>query len=87
MGFLTERAPAGLNSSSEVAARVAERLCARARAPGFARVPVTVSFGVASIKSGATSLAELIEQADRALYASKEAGRDRVSRWDDIAPQ
>ncbi len=72
-------------ASSEVAARVAERLCENARAPGFARAHFTVSFGVASIQSGAESLAELLEQADRALYASKEAGRNRVTRWDDIA--
>ncbi len=73
-------------ASSEVGARVAQRLCEKARAPGFTLVPVTVSFGVASIKSGAETLAELLEQADRALYASKEAGRDRVTRWDEIAP-
>ena len=72
-------------ASSEVAARVSERLCGKARAPGFARVPVTVSFGVASIKSGAESVSELLEHADKALYASKEAGRDRVTSWDDIA--
>jgi len=44
-----------------------------------------VSFGVASTASGASTLAELLEQSDRALYASKEAGRDRVTRWEDIA--
>ena len=71
-------------ASSEVAVVVAERLCEKTRAPGFTRVPITASFGVASIKSGAQSLAELLEQADRALYASKEAGRDRVTAWNDI---
>jgi diguanylate cyclase (GGDEF)-like protein/PAS domain S-box-containing protein len=70
---------------SEAAARVAERLREKARSPGFARVPFTVSFGVASTASGASTLAELLEQADRALYASKEAGRDRVTRWETIA--
>ena len=70
---------------SEAATRVAERLREKARSPGFARVPFTVSFGVASTASGASTLAELLEQADRALYVSKEAGRDRVTRWDDIA--
>jgi diguanylate cyclase (GGDEF)-like protein/PAS domain S-box-containing protein len=70
---------------SAAAAKVAERLREKARSPGFARVPFTVSFGVASTASGASTLAELLEQADRALYASKEAGRDRVTRWDDIA--
>ncbi len=73
-------------ASSEVAVGVAERLCEKARAPGFTRVPITVSFGVASMTSGAQSLPELLEQADRALYASKGAGRDRVTAWKDIAP-
>jgi len=27
----------------------------------------------------------MLEQADRGLYASKEAGRDRVTAWEDIA--
>ncbi len=70
---------------SEEATQVAERLREKARSPGFARVPFTVSFGVASTASGASTLAELLEQADRALYASKEGGRNRVTRWDDIA--
>ncbi|MBW1686545.1 MAG: sensor domain-containing diguanylate cyclase [Deltaproteobacteria bacterium] len=70
---------------SEAATQVAERLREKMRSPGFARVPFTVSFGVASTASGASTLAELLEQSDRALYASKEAGRDRVTRWEDIA--
>ncbi len=72
-------------ASQEVAGRVAERLCRTARSPGFAQVPVSVSFGTASIRSGAESIAELLEQSDRALYASKEAGRDRVTAWEDIS--
>ncbi len=39
---------------------------------------ITVSFGVASYKSGDTS-ADLIARADRCLYASKQYGRDRVT--------
>jgi diguanylate cyclase (GGDEF)-like protein/PAS domain S-box-containing protein len=70
---------------SGAAAQVANRLRQKARSPGFASAPFTVSFGVASTASGAESLAELLDQSDRALYASKEAGRDRVTRWDDIA--
>jgi PleD family two-component response regulator len=44
-----------------------------------------MSFGVVSSESGATTLSELLDQADKALYASKEGGRDRVTRWDAIA--
>ncbi len=42
---------------------------------------ITMSFGVASIVEGATTLEELIEQADNALYMSKESGRNRVTVW------
>ena len=69
----------------EVAIRVAERLRKKIGAPGFARVPVTMSFGVTSSASGATTLSELLEQADKALYVSMEGGRDRVTRWDTVA--
>jgi diguanylate cyclase (GGDEF)-like protein/PAS domain S-box-containing protein len=72
-------------ASKETAYEVADRLCRNARSPGFARIPLSVSFGTASIKSGAGGIADLLEQADRALYASKDAGRDRVTAWEDIS--
>jgi len=61
---------------------VAERLRGRIEVPGFTEVPVTVSLGVSSIEFGAETFADLIEQADQSLYSSKEAGRNRVTRWD-----
>ncbi len=66
----------------EAAVRVAERICKNIASPGFAPVPVTASFGVSSIAFGAASSDELINQADEALYASKDGGRNRVTRWD-----
>jgi diguanylate cyclase (GGDEF)-like protein/PAS domain S-box-containing protein len=42
---------------------------------------ITSSFGVASLTDGALGVQELIDHADQALYASKEAGRNRVSVW------
>ena len=45
---------------------------------------VTSSFGVSSLSQGAKSIAELINQADKALYQSKQSGRNKVSRWDQV---
>ena len=69
------------------AASIAERL--RAEIEEHARSAVrstrveriTSSFGVASMAQGAVRLEELIDQADNALYKSKEAGRNRVTVW------
>ena len=48
---------------------------------------VTVSVGVASGRSPGETVDETVERADRALYAAKRGGRDRVvEAWDsDIA--
>jgi diguanylate cyclase (GGDEF)-like protein len=72
-----------VDTSVEAATRVAERIRAKIDSPSFARVPLTVSFGVTTSGFGAATLAELINQADEALYAAKNAGRNRVTRWDE----
>ena len=48
------------------------------------KLDVTSSFGVSSVSQGAETLAELINQADKSLYAAKQAGRNCVRRWDQI---
>ena len=67
--------------ASDVAV-LCERIRAEVAAEGFAPVPVTASFGVASSESGATLPLQLIDQADQALYKAKERGRNRVIRFD-----
>jgi diguanylate cyclase (GGDEF)-like protein len=44
-------------------------------------IQVTISVGLAALRRGGSGLAELIEQADQALYISKSGGRNRVSVW------
>ncbi|MDH3527246.1 MAG: diguanylate cyclase [Gammaproteobacteria bacterium] len=52
---------------------------------GLSGVTITASFGVASIDQGAKDLAELIDQADKALYFSKDSGRNQVTSWLDVS--
>jgi diguanylate cyclase (GGDEF)-like protein len=72
------------DSSADEARSMAERMRRAIAADGFARVPVTASFGISTLQSSTKNLAELIARADEALYASKQRGRDRVTHWDDI---
>jgi two-component system cell cycle response regulator len=63
------------DTDSEAAGHVAEKLRAEVAAAPTA-VPVTVSIGVATWDGEAPE--DLLHRADEALYAAKEAGRDRV---------
>lgn len=68
-------------ASLEQATAIAERCREMVAGPNSEGVRITSSFGVASIKSGANSPEELVQQADEALYFSKEHGRNRVTTW------
>lgn len=67
------------------AAAVAQRLCdSIASQPvmvGDATVHYTVSAGIATMDNGIEGIEGLIERADKAMYAAKAAGRNRVERW------
>jgi len=71
--------------SSAEAATIAERMRATIEAQmtrlvSLPDIPVvTASFGITDLQRGAQTLSELIDQADSALYRSKEAGRNRVT--------
>ena len=45
----------------------------------------TASFGVSVYPRHGANLADFVKAADRALYAAKQAGRDRVCAAEDIA--
>ena len=75
----------------ETTARVAERMRGAIEAKAgssvrtIAGLAVTASFGVASWRPGMPHTpAQLVDRADQALVAAKQAGRDRVLRWDQL---
>ncbi len=73
------------NSQQEAALEVAERLRALVAALSFntdrGTLQVTISLGVAMLNADIPSLATLIDHADQAMYAAKQAGRNRVEPY------
>jgi diguanylate cyclase (GGDEF)-like protein len=75
---LVEGTPEGAQAIAERVRRMVEE--ARVDGDDGATLRVTVSVGLAHLEAGeAATLDELIREADRALYAAKEAGRNRVT--------
>lgn len=74
-------------TDSDSAGTVAERIRSAVEnhyitvAPGQSPVNVTVSIGIATYPRDAGNLDELIEYADRALYYSKEHGKNLITLW------
>jgi len=71
----------GLDVGAAVAACDELRLAVREHdwQPVVGDIPVTISLGVVSTFAGLTTSSELLTAADQRLYASKDAGRDRVT--------
>lgn len=70
----------GLTQAKHIAERVRQtvRQTRISTSNGAGTIPVTVSIGVAELKSG-EGLEALLHAADDALYNAKKAGRDAVS--------
>jgi len=47
---------------------------------------ITMSFGVSCLSLGAADSLELVDQADKGLYAAKQAGRNQVGQWTQDGP-
>lgn len=69
---------------AEEAKKKCEEVCAAIRAIEFTEQPalrISCSIGLASFPGSASGTEQLKERADKALYAAKEAGRDRAVAW------
>jgi diguanylate cyclase (GGDEF)-like protein len=76
-------------SNQSQAKKAANRLCkkvnGRVKKIQKFSTPITTSMGLFTLAGDQEiSVEELIERADRALYAAKESGRNRVSTWREI---
>jgi len=67
------------------ASGIAERIRVALAEKPLAGVPVTASFGVSAISLGPNGPQGLLDQADKAMYAAKRSGRNRVTRYDELA--
>jgi diguanylate cyclase (GGDEF)-like protein len=77
----------GLESAIAVTERIRRAVEATPARFGDVRIPMTASFGVARWQSFAESADALLQRADKALYAAKSGGRNRVASAEDAAVQ
>jgi diguanylate cyclase (GGDEF)-like protein/putative nucleotidyltransferase with HDIG domain len=71
------------HTEAENAVKTAERFRVAIESKSLAGIKVTISLGVSSLEFGAGNSQELVGQADTALYAAKNNGRNRVLCWDE----
>jgi diguanylate cyclase (GGDEF)-like protein/PAS domain S-box-containing protein len=67
----------------QVAERLRETIAGSAVPTTQGDLHVTVSVGIASTRAQTRDLPSLLDQADRALYAAKQSGRNRVGIWNE----
>jgi two-component system cell cycle response regulator len=73
------------NTSADVAAKIADRMCRSVSAKPFnvgARggpLSITVSIGVAAVEGSSDTMEAIMKRADEALYSAKRDGRNRVN--------
>lgn len=66
---------------------LAESLRSAIEATEFPHGHVTASLGVSANTLGAASPQEMLDEADKCLYAAKRTGRNCVVRWDRVPPE
>jgi len=73
------------NTDAEGAMILSERLRIKVETAPYAQRAATASFGIATLTSQTKEGSELTRAADRALYASKENGRNKSTHVDELA--
>jgi diguanylate cyclase (GGDEF)-like protein len=74
------------NTDATTACLVAERIRSGIAAWDRGRRLITVSLGVSTLVSRSTAIDVLVAQSDKALYQSKQNGRDCVTHYDAVEP-
>ena len=69
-----------IDGAFQLAERVRQSVASRTVPEGADRISVTLSAGVAALAEQDGSIDDVLRRADAALYAAKEAGRDRAVR-------
>jgi diguanylate cyclase (GGDEF)-like protein/PAS domain S-box-containing protein len=69
------------DTATAILDRMRETIAADSSGRFTTKIGVTVSAGIAGLPSESSDAASLINQADTALYAAKQGGRNRVIRW------
>ncbi len=69
-----------LENAMQVADRLRLAICSKPIETPAADIPLSVSIGVACLTDAIKSFDELIDKADEALFRSKDAGRNQVSK-------
>ena len=67
-----------LTKAGEVAERLRKKINSTFSTASRTLPQITVSIGVASLQADSRDFEDLVNNADQALYAAKECGRDRV---------
>lgn len=76
-----------LDNSKQLAERIRQDVATRSQEWLQEGERVTASIGVAILPDDPFTPMGLVNRADQALYAAKEAGRDRVVCWDEMKPE
>ncbi len=77
-----------LNIDIKTATSIANRIRLAIQEDSSTGVQITMSFGISSLQQNPNEPAELINQADKALFIAKESGRNLIVCWgdDEVSP-